>query len=463
MKPDIAKKLLCLVVAACLACFTACGGGGNSQDSADTSSSVESNESVAVKDGSEWIEGLDNAGGRYNGKQFNIVSVSPTLFYDESDNPISRAISDRNGLLQQYFDISINCIEKDAETIQDQLGNAYDNGEAYADLICAPISVLASLAADELLENIYSLPYLDLSADYINKAELDRQTVNNTAYMYSGGITNSLNAGVGIFYNKALVNAAGTDPVQLAKAGTLTWSSLLTMVQGVAERDAYGIDSLLPEAELFVAVYGSSGEGLISAGNGEAAKSVYSGDAAKTTSNIMESIFKNPKYSAGYDAENAVRAFNNGNLGFIVATMDSVSLFDDCKAEWGLIPLPKHSTEQTQYSSFLSNNALAVAVPRGCKDSAFSGFVLNALLAASANNVEEALKTTYVNYHFWSNDAAVMLNVIDRTKKTDIGVAYSSIQEVASVGTAVLRKEKNQKVSDDALKAFDDFAAGLFY
>lgn len=463
MKPDIAKKLLCLGLAACLAVFTACGGGEGGQDSTDTHSSGEEPESVVVKDGSEWIEELDDAGGAFKGKKLNVVSVSQDLFLSEEENPIGRAVTYRNGLLQQYFDISIGCVEKDAETIKKELKAAVDKGEPYADLICAPVSVLATFAADGLLENVYSLPYMDFSADYIEKSALEGVTARNTAYFYCGELTNSLNAGVGIFYNKALVNAAGADPVKLARTGGLTWSALITMAQSVAEHDAYGIDSLLTENDLAVAIYGSSGKGFISAGSGNAPVIVYDADAARGTATVMESLFKDPKYSAGLDSENALKAFKNGNLGFIVATMDSVSLLDGCKSEWGLLPLPKHSAEQAEYSSFVSNNALAVAVPRGCSDSAFSGFVLNALIASSSNAIELALKTTYINYHFWSNDAAVMLNVIGRTKRLDMGVAYSSVQEVAGVGTSVLIKDDNQKVSDNAINNFNELAAGLFY
>lgn len=460
MKPDIAKKLLCLALAACCAAFTACGGNGNDTDG---DHSAENAESVVVKDGSEWLAELDDAGGIYNGKEFKVVSVAEALFYNAQENPLARAITYRNSLLQERFDISISCSEKTAEQIQKELEVAYDNGEAYADLICAPVSVLASLAADGLLENVYSLPYLDLSADYADKAGLDSQTVKNTAYMYSGELTHDINAGVGIFYNKALLDSVGVNPVQLARSGSLTWGALSTMLQEVSRKDVYAIDSLLSEQELAMAIYGSSGEGFVSAGGGQAATSIYNATAAENTASILKSVFKNPRYSAGYDESSAVNAFKTGTLAFVVATMDSVSLFDGSKSEWGLLPLPKHSAEQAEYSSFTTDRALAVAVPRGCKDSGFSGFVLNALLAASANALEQALKSTYINYHFWSNDAAVMLNVIGRTQKMDIGVMYAAEQAVANVGAAALLKENNTKIDDKALSDFNKLTSTLFY
>ncbi len=461
MKPTITKKLLCLFLTAGMLLLGACDGDGGTESSDDSFESSE--EAVVSKDSAGWLESLENANGKYKGKTINIVSVSSTLFYDDADNPLARAVVKRNGLIQQYMDLSINCTEKSKEKIRDELKQAIKNGTQYADLICAPQSMLAELAEEGLLENLYSLPYIDFGAGYVNKAELSAQTAGNTLYMYSGELTHCTSSCYGIYYNKALVGISGGDPVKLAKNGTLTWSALEAMVQIVADNGKHGIDSLLDESELAVAIYGSSGKSIVAAGSGKKAESVYDAQAAQTTANILSGLFKNGKYSANYDEKNAINAFKTGKLGFLVASLDSVSLFDGCESEWGLLPLPKHSSEQSTYSGFVGGDALAVAVPRGCSDSAFSGFALNALLAASSNLIEPELKSTYVNYHFWSNDAAVMLNVIERTKTFDIGVIYSSNKTVADVGAALLIKENGGKVTEPAKESFLELASKLFY
>lgn len=461
MKQTTKNRLLCVLLAALLLLFAACAEQTVNESGADSFDDVT--ESTVSKPGFEWIAELEDANGKYKGQNLNVISVSKELFYSEEENPLSRAVDNRNALLAQYLDISVSCTEKEAADIARELKQAVDSGTAYADLICAPLSVMSELAAQGLLENLYSLPYIDFGAGYMEKSVLDSQTAENTLYMYSGELTHSTNASVGLFYNKALVSSAYGDPVKLTKDGAFTWSALTSMVHAVAENGARGIDSLLGDTELAVAVYGSSGDSIVSAGGGKEAQLQYNAETAENTASIINGLFKNAAYSPNYDENLAVNAFKTGKLGFILAPMGSVSLFDGSSSEWGLLPLPKHSAEQSEYSSFIGANALAIGVPRGCKDSAFSGFALNALFAASANTLEAALKTTYINYHFWSNDAAVMLNRITRTARFDLGVIYSSQSAVSNVGTALLTKDKGGAVTDAAKAEFDAFASRLFY
>lgn len=453
------QKLICLLLCLSLLCLAACGGDSD-VISGDTTSVLP--DSTSSKADSQWIEELDNASGKYAGETISIISTSKSLFYSEENDPLGRAVTKRNVLLQQYLDLNVSCTEKSADKLALELEAAINNGTQYADLICAPISTLSELAAEGLLENIYTLPYLDLDAEYVDGKALSEQTALNTAYMYSGEITGSINACVGLYYNKAAVEAAGVDPAALAKSGNLTWDALAAMVQSVVSDDVRGIDSLLGEEALAAAVYGSSGSGFVAA-DGTQISSVYNSEAGAATARIIKELFSDPKYSSQYDYTTAADMFKNGKIAFLLADMSSVSLFDGGGSEWGLVPLPKHSTEQESYASFVGNNALAIAVPRGCKDSGFSAFALNALLAASSGTLNSALKTTYINYHFWSNTAAVMLDVICETSKFDLGVCYSGQSAVSAVSVTPITRKGGASPAESAVREFNGFAKKLFY
>lgn len=452
------QKLICLLLCLSLLCFAACEA-ESGEISGDISSVAP--DSTSSKTDSQWIEGLYDADGKYSGETISIISTSKSLFYSEENDPLGRAVIQRNLLLRQYLDLNVSCTEKSAEKIAKELAAAIDNGTQYADLICAPVSTLSELAAQGLLENIYTLPYLDLNAEYIDVKGLAEQTALNTAYMYCGELTGSINACVGLFYNKAAVEAAGVDPAQLAKSGNLTWDALAAMVQSVVGGDVRGIDSLLGEEELAAAIYGSSGNGFVAA-DGTRLSSVYNSEAGVATARIIKELFSDPKYSSQYDYTTAADMFKKGKIAFLLADMSSVSFFDGSGTEWGLVPLPKHSDEQESYASFVGDNALAVAVPRGCKDSGFSAFALNALLAASSGKLNAALKTTYINYHFWSNTAAVMLDVICDTAKFDLGVCYSSQSAVSAVSVTPIVRKNGAFPAESAVGEFNAFAERLF-
>lgn len=456
----VKQKFVCLLLCFTVLFFTACGAesGGQSDDASD-----ETSEHKVSDVASEWIEGLDDADGKYEGETISIISTSKSLFYGDESDPLARAVTKRNALLQRYLELNVSCTEKSADKLAAELEAAINNGTQYADLICAPMSALGKLAAKGLLENIYTLPYLDLDAAYIDDGELTGQTVLNTAYMYSGELTGSINACVGLFYNKAVVEAAGFDPVKLARGGSLTWDALAAMVQAVADGGTRGIDSLLGTEELVAAIYGSSGSALVSAADGEQAACAYDQDVGEATVRIKKELFENAKYSSQYDYDTAAEMFKNGKLGFLVANMSSVSLFDGGGSEWGLLPLPKHSTEQEGYTSFVGSDALAIAVPRGCADSGFSGFALNALLAASSGLINDAFETTYINYHFWSNNAAVMLDDIYKAAVFDIGVIYSSQTAVAGIGITPIVRKNGASPTESAVEEFNGFVKKLFY
>lgn len=455
----VKQKLICLLLCLSLLCLAACGGDGDTV-SGDVSSLAP--DSTSSRADSQWIEGLDDANGKYDGETISIISTSKSLFYSEENDPLGRAVTKRNLLIKQYLDLNVSCTEKSADKLSSELEAAINNGTQYADLICAPISTLSALAAKGLLENLYTLPYLDLDAEYIDGKALSEQTALNTAYMYSGELTGSINACVGLFYNKAAVEAAGVDPAALAKGGNLTWDALAAMVQSAVSDGVRGIDSLLDEQALAAAVYGSSGNGFVAA-DGTRLYSSYSSEVGAATARIIKELFSDPKYSSRYDYATAADMFKKGKIAFLLADMSSVSLFDGGGTEWGLVPLPKHSAEQKDYTSFVGNNALAIAVPRGCKDSGFSAFALNAMLAASSGALTGALKTTYINYHFWSNTAAVMLDVICDTAKFDLGVCYLSQSAVSAVSVTPITRGGGASPSESAVEGFNSFAKALFY
>lgn len=456
------KKLFCLLLALCVFCISACAeqGGGESKDSASLPSESITDTS---KDASQWVEGLDSINDKYKGKTFKVVSSAASLFYDDSETPIAKEVMSRNSLIEQKMRISFSCVEKSASDIEKELRAAIDGGKPYADLICAPADVLASLAADGLLENLYSLPYIDFEAGYINKAELEAQTVENTMYMMSGLLTMDIGGTVGLFYNKKLLESVGVDPYKMARNGNWTWGDLQSVANAVSNGTVFGVESLLSEEETLTAVYSSCGGKLISAGNGKAANASFDESVGGYAVSVMSALFKNGELAGSYSStDEAVKAFNSGKLGFLMAKLDNVGLFDGAESEWGLVPLPKYSTAQAEFVSPVSGSVMAFAVPKGTEDSAFSGFVLNALLAASTDRLDKALKQTYVNYHFWSNDAALMLECIGDTKYVDLGVVYSSVPEVNAVGEAMLTKTEITALPAETVSAFNAFADKLF-
>ena len=100
--------------------------------------------------------------------------------------------------------------------------NAEESGVPYADLVCTNADVLATLVSSGYLKNLYSIPHLDLNAGYVGPKLVEAQTVNNSLYMLSSGMTMNTSDLWAVYYDKQLLAEAGFDPVQMVEDGTWT-------------------------------------------------------------------------------------------------------------------------------------------------------------------------------------------------------------------------------------------------
>lgn len=451
------KKLLCLLLTLSVLALPSCGE-QNVEESTDSSSVSADTDKNSLKDGAQWVEELDTLNDKYKGKNFRVITVSSGLFDDDSETPVAKQIMERNALIEQKFGIGLNIVERTSSDLKSQLRQAASEGKSYADLICAPMDVLAELAAEGLLENLCSLPYVDYSAGYIDSNALKTQSINNTMYMMSGLSTMDIGATVGLFYNKKLLDGIGVDPYAMARDGSWTWSELENIAKTISGEGVYGIDSLLDDTETLLSVYSSCGGKLV---DSNSASPVFNDALASYAASVQKSLFNDGTTGGNYSSDEAVTAFNTGKLCFLAARLDNVSFFDKSESEWGLVPLPKYTASQG-YVSPVCGNTLAFAVPKGNEDSAFSGFILNALLAASTDSLDKALKQTYVNYHFWSNKSALMLELIGETKQIDLGAVYSSVQAVYDVGVGLLLEKEITPIPQEKADAFNEFAKKFF-
>ncbi len=460
MKQNKKISIICLLLSL-LVLFVAC----TPSDAPESSSAEESSSSSASVDESKeaegWVAGLEDIGERYAGREFVIVTANAALFASDGQNLLGKAVNKRRQLVSEKYGISIVVKEKSVSDITKGLREAKANGTRYADLVCAPGDMLASLAEEGLLENLQTLPCVDYNAGYMPKAEIAEQTVGQTMYTFTGSLTMAANECMAVFYNKKALAGLGYDPIELVNNGAWTWSALNSIAEELAKGGNGGVFTTLDDEELAIAVYNSSGAKLLSADDG-ALKPGYDVTAAEYTKKIMQNLFGNREIAPLRDAERIYDGFSSGNIGMFVGKIGDIVNFENAKQEWGLLPMPKHSETQTKHYTPMSATAAAVAVPINNGDSAFVGTVLNALFAATADSLESALKLTYVNYYFWSNDAAVMLYRVCDSKIYDMGNIYSRILAVAKVGKNPLISTGTVNVSEADLAEFESFSKKLF-
>ncbi len=462
MKLSKKHRLLCLILALTTLLLCACTDGTEAPESSVSEESGTSSAPVEEsKEAEGWVNGLEDIGDKYAEREFVIVTTNAALFASGGDNLLGKAIDKRRHLVMEKYGVEITVKEKSASDITQGLRDAAANGKKYADLVCAPNDILSSLAAEGLLENMHSLPCIDYEAGYMPKAEIEEQTIGNTMYSFTGSVTMAANECFAVFYNKKAITSMGSDPIELVNSGSWTWNSLYNMAETLAENNKGGIYTTVDDEQLMFAVYNSSGEKIVDEENG-AAVSSYNQGIAENTRKIMNELFGNSSLAPEMNKDKVLSEFAAGKVALFVGKIGDIESLEKAKEEWGLLPIPKHSENQGRYQTPVAGTAAAIAVPKNSGDSAFVGTVLNALFAATADSLESALKLTYVNYYFWSNDAAVMLYRVCDRKIYDVGNIYSRISAVAGIGRTVLFGNEDSVITEEALASFKEFAVSHF-
>lgn len=161
-----------------------------SGSSAAESSSDDSSEPERKLSAEEWLETLPERD--YTGTVFTIAATETGYVVpadEEEPGLVDIAAVKRNELIAAKYGVDIQEKALKTGTLATELKNARAAGVSYADAVLAPARDLAAAAAAGELLNLYSLPYFDLSADYMTKPLATDGVIHNTCYAVYGSAT----------------------------------------------------------------------------------------------------------------------------------------------------------------------------------------------------------------------------------------------------------------------------------
>jgi hypothetical protein len=131
--------------------------------------------------------------------------------------------------------------------------------------------------------------------------------------------------------------------------------------------------------------------------------------------------------------------FMQGEIG--TALGQEMRDFDN---EYGLLPLPKWTEDQTRYMSMVGGHHSALAVPKTCRDTEFVGRIIEAMSAESWKTVtptvyEIALKTRYLR----DAESKLVLDLIIEGTQFDFGSVYDNWQGFAFALQHIIGTRRN--------------------
>ena len=414
------------------------------QNAAEESENIESAENTAPTDGKnestesgshdareDYFAALPSAD--YGGREFVIAATDPQFVgSEEQSGIIGGYLYNRNRAIEEKFNIKITVKTVSEAEVQTGLMAQTDDAP-FADLLYAPMEESARCAGQNLLMNLYSVPFFDYDAPYCEPETQKNLTVADTAYSIYGDAAFDQRAAWCVFYNKDLLSAAGFSPEKTVSEGTWTWDELLTESESVradlnengrmtADTDRFGYSAAMNTTALCRAAFATFGKHYFARDN----DGLYAMDFDITEDDDYVSILRrlcvteptlfpmrNPG-SAAYDA------FSENRLAFFMGPLSYASTLAYSEINWGILPMPNRFAD-TEYKSLVDPmTACGYSVPYGVRDSDLCGRVLTALYAYEASHGAEIVQNAWIYYYLRDNTSAAMLTPILQNRVYDI-------------------------------------------
>ncbi len=459
------KKILAVLLAVLMlasGCGTASSTDDNTADSAVTvgdaaNTSTETNSETEPLDPSKTLDLPDTD---WDGREFCalgyacIYSQFETFEIDsegENGEVVNDAIFRRNTSLEDKYNVSITEY-KDETNTGDWSGANYPYfqttvlaNESLYDLVFLSLAKVGTAAREHYLQNLNDVEYIDFSKEWWNQNVNDTFSIHDQLYFTTSDFSlRDKNRTYILVFNKQMVdNLSLENPFTVVNEGKWTYDVMAEWLEkssidldgngNIDETDAFGL--ACDSYNAFTA--------LVCGGDVKTMGKDSDGTLVLTLNNehtlgVLDEIFKffvlknqtlvcdDWKNSANMWGV-ASAAFNEGRALFMTSfPADLSKLSEKSVDDYGIIPFPKYDEAQENYATYADYMGMVFGIPITCDDSAFSGFMLEALSAASTDTTLKAYYEISCKMKYtYDEDSAKMLDLIFNNIQYDLSKIYN--------------------------------------
>ncbi len=368
-----------------------------------------------------------------------IATTDPDSYAPTSSNAVSVARIERNRMVEQKYNTKIVVNQRSAAELYSEVKESIAAGMYYADIIAIPQRTLGLFQSGSLLMNMHSLPYTSYTAEYYDGDAIEQMSAMYDTFAVSGAANQNRDYCYAVFFNKDEASRHSLDLYGLAQSGEWTWDELVSAVKTVSSDVNGGIYGYAYNTTLsgFIdTAFTSSGERYVTAGAGLVPEVTYSGERAESMVSLLtqlvgDSSLVYPEIS-DEDQSKAAGGFFNGDIMFYIYRLGAATWFKNMSDDWGILPLPKLDSAQSDYSTYIDPEATVLAVMANNSNTENTGLVLQALNAASYKYIDGAYYTDKINTTLRDNSSALMLDLIIEGSRFDFAnmfaVSYGKLE-----------------------------------
>jgi len=436
-KKSISLLLLAAILTASSAVFSACGDSASSEESNTVSIPPVKSES-APEDLFPYQEGT------YDGASFDFM-VLRSNYYGQDYNDIwveedtaeglEAAVYLRNLQVEEQHNITIHAKSSDNPT--NVIPNLVLSGDATYDAIQEKlVMMMGTLVVQGYLYNLREIDTMYLAAPWYDANVIDSASIDGQLYFFGGDIEVSDKMGLAVIaFNKELAaDHQIPNLYEMVQNGEWTldklhsFSSIATVdLNGDGKHEKNDQWGLIAE-DFFGWFF------LISSGNAIAFKdaddipylAVYTEKAVNDLETIMNLMYDDQARSGhGYLAEDYTNIFSENRALFHANVLSSITLLREMEASFGIIPIPKYDTAQSEYiTTFSSFVSRYIAVPSINADLNMTGVILDAM-SRTGDVAEAYYDIVLTGRTIRDEESSVMLDIIFDSIFCDIGSIYN--------------------------------------
>ncbi len=436
------RLIAALLVAATSLGLVACA--GDSTTSTDTSVDTTVADTT-VETEPERVSGLPDTD--WEGRAITFATRSSDYggwetfeIFTEAENgePINDSVYARNSAVEDKYNIVV--AEKKMADMANNITKLVQAGDASFDAIIASGSQTTLLMNSKLLLDLYGIENLNLENEWWDQQANHDFSVGGKLYMTVGDIMISDKDGSWVYtFNKNLADNYNIEyPYELARNGQWTYDKFYDMAKIVSadldgdgemnpEYDQYGIGT---ESYDTYAAFFYSGARIFDLVDG------YPQLVLNTERNITAFMdymdIVNDKSVYYSFTSNALDRpmFEEGRSLFRGTTMLSIrKYYREVEHDFGIVVAPKYDEAQENYAHIVSigSSSSTLSVPMTTPDTAFTGFVIEALGFASTDTLLDAYLNTAFNGKYLRDEESIeMLQLCIGSRVYDLSIIQTN-------------------------------------
>lgn len=376
-----------------------------------------------------YLQSVADKGFRYDGTTvFLSAPYESIVESDEISDVCSKERYNRNRAVEDALDVRIAVSKTSANSLLDNLQASIRADEYFADLILVQQQDIGIFAASDVLFNLRSAPYLDLTQPYFNASSVAAATAGNKIYGVAGPASFEETSLTAVFFNRDLMEAFELElPYQYVYDGSWTWDVFFRYCAAVSDINGREGTTLRSFSTQYAAqnlpgnIFISCGGNFVNS-NSRSTPTLALSESDSALAEVITRLYSDPH--ANRDVSQGVSQFHSGNSLFLMDPLYLMSWMPNSKQNWGLLPLPKFDENQKDYITCTDDTALFFAIQKNNVHAEMASVVLSAMNAASYGVLSDAYVEQAMNDLLRDNDSANMLEIISRSHTYDFALAF---------------------------------------